>query len=95
MNTTKTESIVFLPRRIRTCLSEEAYCSMMDPSVGGPKEGQQVRCELCQKGFAASYLATHLEVQHNVQHAYALEKVCHPAVVVELWVPAPAGHGQV
>ena len=30
----KTESMVFLPSRIRTCLSEEAYCSTYDGPFG-------------------------------------------------------------
>ena len=69
-NTLKTEAMIFLPGRVRTCLSEEAYCSKMDPSLRGSNKGQQVKCKLCQKEVAASYLATHLEVPHNVRHTY-------------------------
>ena len=71
--------MIFLPRRIKTCLSEEAYCSMMNLLAREFKKGQWVMCELCQKEFAASYLATHLEVQHDVRHTYGQEELCHPA----------------
>ena len=50
---------------------------MMDPSARGFKRGQQVRCELCQQEFAVLYLATHLEVQHDMRHTYVWEEVCH------------------
>lgn len=76
-NTLKTESMVFLPERIRTCLTEGAYRSKMGPSQRVPNKGRRVRCQLCNKEFAATYLAKHLEVQHNVRHAYLQEEeVC-------------------
>ena len=65
-NTLKTEFMVFLSGRIRTCMSEEAFCSVMDPLARGSKKGQRVRCKLCHKEFSASYLAT----QKNVATFY-------------------------
>ena len=32
-NTLRTDEMIFLPGRIRTCLLEEAYLSMMDPAA--------------------------------------------------------------
>ena len=29
--------------------------------------------------MAATYLAMHLEVQHDVRHTYVREEICHPA----------------
>ena len=40
-NTLKTDSMLFLPGRIRTCLSDQAYCSMMDILQRGFTKGLQ------------------------------------------------------
>ena len=74
-NTLKMKSMVFPPQKIGSCLSKEAYCSMMDPSARGSKRGQRVRYELSQKEFLVSYVAT----QHVVSHTYVREEVFHPA----------------
>ena len=55
-NALKTDSMVFLPGKIRTCLSEEAYYSRKS------NKGQRARCQLCQKEVAVLYLTTYLEV---------------------------------
>ena len=36
-------------------------------------------CQLCGLDVTATYLATHLEVQHDVRHMYVREEICHPA----------------
>ena len=88
-NTTKTEAMVFLPGRIRTCLMEESYSARMDPSTREEIKGRQVTCQLFKLEVTASYLATHLEVQHNVQQTYVREEVCQPVRRSFMVRPAP------
>ena len=78
-NTLKTEAMVFLPGRIKTCLTEEAYRSRMDPSARETNRGWRVTCQLSKLEVAATYLVTHLEVQHDARHTYVREEICHPA----------------
>ena len=51
-NTTKTEMMVFLPGRIRTGLSEDAYLSRMNALHRESKKGRRVECHVCRKEFA-------------------------------------------
>ena len=48
INTLKTEAAIFLPGRIRTYLSKEAYCAMIDSAARAPREEHLPRCKLCQ-----------------------------------------------
>ena len=83
-NTGKTEVMVFLPGRIRTGLSENAYLSRMDTLYRESKKGRRVECHLCRKEFAAGSLASHLASQHGIYHAHLMadkeeaEEVCTP-----------------
>lgn len=61
-NTLKTKAMVFLPGRIRTCLSEEAYYAMMNPLAKASSKEQQVRCQLCQQELKATSLVSHLKL---------------------------------
>ena len=80
-NETKTEVMVFLPDRIRTCLSEDAYLSRMDTLHRASKKAGKVECHICQKKFGRLCLASHLASQHGVYHSHLLvgADVCQPA----------------
>ena len=83
-NTSKTEVMVFLPGRIRTGLSENAYLSRMDTLHRESKKGGRLECHVCRKEFAAGSLASHLASQHGIYHAHLMadeeeaEEVCTP-----------------
>ena len=51
-NTTKTEIMVFLPGRIRTGLSEDAYLSRIDALYRESRKGRRVECHVCRKEFS-------------------------------------------
>ena len=51
-NTTKTEMMVFLPGRIRTVSSEDAYLTRMDALHRESRKGRPVECHVCRKDFA-------------------------------------------
>merc|ERR1711966_467005 len=71
-NETKTETMVFLPGRIRTGLSEDAYLSRMDALHRESRKGKRVECHICRKDFAQGSLAGHLARQHRVYHAHLM-----------------------
>ena len=50
-NTTKTEVIVFVPGRIRTGLSKDAYLSRMDALHQEFRKERRVECHVCRKKF--------------------------------------------
>ena len=46
-NTTKTEAMVFLPGKIRTLLTVEAYEARMDDTFRAERTGRKVDCHIC------------------------------------------------
>ena len=68
-NGAKTEVMVFLPGRIRTGLSKDAYLSRMDALHRESRNERRGECHVCQKEFARGSLASHLASQHGIYHA--------------------------
>ena len=60
-NTTKTEATVFLPGRIRTCLTSEAYEARMGDLYREERRGRKVSCQECRQHMAVGSLRSHLE----------------------------------
>ena len=46
-NETKTEVMVFLPGRMRTCLTEDAYLARLDALHRAARKGGKVECHVC------------------------------------------------
>ena len=69
INTTNTRSMVFLPGRIRTCLSEELYLSRVDTLHMGSRKSGKVECHICKKMWKKGLLQSHLAMQHVVYHS--------------------------
>ena len=96
-NDTKTEAMVFLPGRIRTCLSEDAYLSRLDTLHRESRKAGKVECHICRKKFGKQCLASHLATQHGVFHSHLLAgaDVCQPVGKTRtLWacyLPAEGG----
>ena len=65
-NTTKTEAMVFLPGRIRTPLTAEAYEARMNDTFRAEKTGRRVECHICHSSMAVGSLRSHLSTQHDV-----------------------------
>ena len=65
-NTTKTEAMVFLPGRIRTCLTAESYEVRMGDLYREERRGRKVSCQECGQMMAVGSLRSHLETQHDV-----------------------------
>ena len=66
-NSAKTKVIVFLPGRIRTCLSEDVHLSRLDALHQADRKGDKVECHMCRRKFwkrsLAFYLASCLAAQ--------------------------------
>ena len=73
-NTTKTETMAFLPGAIRTRLSEDGYRAQMDNHFRNSCKGCRVNCNLCNQELAVGLLRSHLETQHDVYRSFALAK---------------------
>ena len=71
-NTTKTEMMIFLPGRIRTGLSEDAYLARMDALHRESRKGRRAECHVCRKVFARGSLASHLATQHGIYHVHSM-----------------------
>ena len=71
-NTKKTELLVLLPGRIRTCLNADAYKARMSNLYREERRGRRVSCPECGKGMAVGSLRSHLETQHDVYTSFAL-----------------------
>ena len=65
-NTTKMEAIMFVPGRIRTPLTEEAYQARMSDFHREDRKGRRVSCHVCQEEMAVGLLKSHLATQHAV-----------------------------
>ena len=80
-NETKTKVMVFLPGRIRTCLSEDTYLSRLDALHRADRKGGKVECHVCSVQFRKGSLASHLATQHGIYHAHLLAgaDTCQPA----------------
>ena len=80
-NETKTEVMVFLPGRIRTCLTEDAYLSRLDALHRAARKGGTVSCHVCGLALRKGSLASHLATQHGVYHSHLLAGAdrCRPA----------------
>ena len=55
-NTTKTEVMVFLLGRIRTCLTDDAYEAQMADRYREERRGRKVSCQECGQHMAAGSL---------------------------------------
>ena len=79
-NTTKTKAMVFLPGRIRTCLTDGAYKAQMGDLYREERRGQKVSCQECGQQMAVGSLRSHLETQHDVYTSFALPADAAPPV---------------
>ena len=79
-NTTKTEAMVFLPGRIRTCLTAESYEGRMRDLFREERRGRKVSCQECGQQMAVGSLRSHLETQHDVYTSFALPAGATPPV---------------
>ena len=71
-NSTKTEVMVSLPGRIRTCLSEDVYLSRLHALYWADRKGGKVKCHTCRRKFRKGSLASHLASQHGIYHSHLL-----------------------
>ena len=74
-NTTKTEGIVFLPGRIRTPLTSEAYKARMVDAFQTKKSERKVTCPSCPTILAAGSLRSHHATQHNVYQCFIIKEL--------------------
>ena len=72
-NTTKTEAMVFLPGRIRTPLTAEAYEARMDDTFRAEKTGRRVECHICQRSLAVGSLRSHLSTQYDDYQCFVVK----------------------
>ena len=70
-NTTKTEAMIFLPGKIRNCLSEQAYTQRME-GLGSSRRptSRRTTCHKCGRELAVGSLPKHLSTQHDIHHQY-------------------------
>ena len=71
-NTKKTEVMIMLPGKIRTCLSADAYRAWMDAKFREGWKGGEVDCDICGTTLKEVLLRKHLETQHDVYWSFAL-----------------------
>ena len=96
-NETKTEVMVFLPGRIRTCLSEDAYLSRLDALYRANRKGGKMECHVCRGKFRKESLASHLDSHHGIYHFHLLVRAdtCQPVGESRTWwaryLPAEGG----
>ena len=64
--------MVFLPGRIRTCLTAESYEARMGDLFREERRWRKVSCQECGQKMAVGSLRSHLETQHNVYTSFAL-----------------------
>ena len=72
-NTTKAEAMVFLPGRIRTPLTAEAYGARMVDTFREEKVGRKVTCPLCPDVLASGSLRSHLATQHDAKPCFLIK----------------------
>ena len=71
-NTKKTEDMIMLPGKIRTCLSADAYRARMDAEFREGWKGGEADCDICGTTLKEVSLRKHLETQHDVYRSFAL-----------------------
>jgi hypothetical protein len=64
--------MVFLPGRIRTYLSSDAWEARVDDLYQEERRGREVSCQEYRAEMAVGSLRSHLETQHNVYTSFAL-----------------------
>ena len=64
--------MVFLPGRIKTGLSEDAYLSRMDALHRESRKERRMKYNVYWKEFARGSLASHLASQYGIYHAHLL-----------------------
>ena len=70
-NTIKTESVTFLPGKIRECQCEEVYTQRMEGLGGGGRPtARRTTCNKCGAELAVGSLPRHLSTQHDIHHQY-------------------------
>ena len=66
-NTLKAKSMVCVPGRIRTRLTDDVYNNSREGLLAREDwYTHQVECVICNQDLAASLLASHLETQHDI-----------------------------
>jgi hypothetical protein len=77
VNTTKTQTLICTPGRIRTKLPSESYCRMQTGRVTASKwNSRDVECHQCGKELKASSLGPHLADVHDIyQQAVIAEEL--------------------
>ena len=72
-NTSKTETMVCVLGRIRTCQSQAMYNKRKEDHAEAKRwKGRRVECNICGEELAASLLRSHLETQHDVHSSIVL-----------------------
>ena len=61
---------MFVPGRVRTPLSEDAYQARMLDLHCGERKGRRVHCHICSKELAVGSLAGHLASQHDTYQCF-------------------------
>ena len=97
-NTTKTEAMVFLPGKIRTPLTAEAYEARMDDIFRAEKTGRRVECHICQSSLAVGSLRSHLSTQHDEYQCFVVKvsqegPLLPPRRLTAFFSPGPRGPG--
>ena len=72
-NNTKTEVMVFVPGKIRTLLSEMAYCARMNKHFRNKGKSRKVEYGECGKELAVGSLADHMATQHDIYQLFVME----------------------
>ena len=65
-NSPKTEVVVFLPGKVCTCLSEDAYLFRLDALHRAERKGGKVDCHVCRRKVRKGSLASHLASQRGI-----------------------------
>ena len=73
--------MIFLPGKIRTCLTEDAYLSRLDALHRESRGAGRLECHVCRASLRKSSLAAHLATQHGIFHSHlqAGADACQPA----------------
>ena len=79
-NTLQMEAMVFLPGRIRTCLTADAYKARMGELYREERRGRKVSCQECRQRMTTGSLWSHIKTQHSVYTLFALPADAAPPV---------------
>lgn len=69
-NTKKTEIMIFVPGKIRTSLTEDAYRARMEEDFRRKWRGGKVECDICGVSLRPGSLTRHLETVHDVFRSF-------------------------